>query len=381
MNRTLTPLLRARAVLLLTRAHLLEFFREPGILFWAFGFPLLLSWALGLAFLTPHRVRVTLLVSEADSAAIRAALPDTGAISLRAVDALDAVRALRRGEAAGMVTEEAGSPVLHLDTTTQEGNLARLLADRAHVGKVESDLRVEAPRAFAGSYADFLFPGMLALGLMNGCVWGIGFALMDLRLRKLLRLFAATPLSRFDILLSVVLARGATLPLENALLWGFGVLVFGVAMHGSALLFVAVAASAAASFAGLGILGASRVEQCLPPLVEAIRRQGRQVLWCCDPMHGNTETTRSGIKTRHFDKILGELEQSYRILKTCGAHLGGVHFELTGDNVTECIGGASGVTEADLSRDYRTTLDPRLNYEQAMEMALRLARLMSQNGG
>ena len=106
---------------------------------------------------------------------------------------------------------------------------------------------------------------------------------------------------------------------------------------------------------------------------------GRQVLWCCDPMHGNTETTKSGIKTRRFEKILGELELSCRILKACGAHLGGVHFELTGDNVTECIGGASGVTEADLSRDYRTTLDPRLNYEQAMEMALLLARLLAQN--
>jgi 3-deoxy-7-phosphoheptulonate synthase len=124
--------------------------------------------------------------------------------------------------------------------------------------------------------------------------------------------------------------------------------------------------------------GADRVEQCLPPLVEAVRRRGQQALWCCDPMHGNTETTKTGIKTRRFDKILGELETSCRILKACGSHLGGVHFELTGDNVTECVGGASGVTEADLSRDYRTTLDPRLNYEQAMEMALLLARLLAQ---
>jgi 3-deoxy-7-phosphoheptulonate synthase len=112
-----------------------------------------------------------------------------------------------------------------------------------------------------------------------------------------------------------------------------------------------------------------------------VRRAGQQVLWCCDPMHGNTETTKSGIKTRRFENILQELEQSYRILKACGSHLGGVHFELTGDNVTECIGGASGVTEADLARDYRTQLDPRLNYEQAMEMALLLARLMARDGG
>ena len=127
--------------------------------------------------------------------------------------------------------------------------------------------------------------------------------------------------------------------------------------------------------------GAGQVERCLPPLAEILRRKGKQVLWCCDPMHGNTETTRSGIKTRRFENILQELEHSYRILKACGSHLGGVHFELTGDNVTECIGGASGVTEADLGRDYRTQLDPRLNYEQAMEMALLLARLMSRDGG
>jgi len=124
--------------------------------------------------------------------------------------------------------------------------------------------------------------------------------------------------------------------------------------------------------------GADRAEKCFPPLIEAMRRKEKQVLWCCDPMHGNTETTRNGIKTRRFDKILEELEKSFRILRDGGAHLGGVHFELTGDNVTECIGGASGVTEGDLKRDYRTSLDPRLNYEQAMEMALLLARLMAQ---
>jgi len=124
--------------------------------------------------------------------------------------------------------------------------------------------------------------------------------------------------------------------------------------------------------------GASRIEQCLPPIVEAVTRAGKSVLWCCDPMHGNTETTQSGIKTRRFEKILRELELGHELLKQAGHHLGGVHFELTGDNVTECIGGASGVTEADLQKDYRTQLDPRLNYEQAMEMALLLAKLMGQ---
>jgi 3-deoxy-7-phosphoheptulonate synthase len=126
-------------------------------------------------------------------------------------------------------------------------------------------------------------------------------------------------------------------------------------------------------------MGVDHVERALPRIVSAIQKSGRVVLWCCDPMHGNTETTSGGIKTRRFNKILGELEKSFRILNECGSHLGGVHFELTGDNVTECIGGASGVSEADLHRDYRTQVDPRLNYEQAMEMAFLLAQLMAQD--
>jgi 3-deoxy-7-phosphoheptulonate synthase len=123
--------------------------------------------------------------------------------------------------------------------------------------------------------------------------------------------------------------------------------------------------------------GADKVEKGLPPIVEAVQRRRKAVLWCCDPMHGNTEMTEGGVKTRRFEKILDELEKSFRILQDSGAHLGGVHFELTGENVTECLGGASGVTEADLGRAYRTSVDPRLNYEQALEMSLRLARFMA----
>lgn len=123
--------------------------------------------------------------------------------------------------------------------------------------------------------------------------------------------------------------------------------------------------------------GVKEIEKGFPPLVEAVRQRGLKVLWCCDPMHGNTETTSRGIKTRRFEKILRELELAFEILHAGGSHLGGVHFELTGDNVTECLGGASGVTEADLGKAYRTAVDPRLNCEQALEMALLLARLMA----
>ena len=120
--------------------------------------------------------------------------------------------------------------------------------------------------------------------------------------------------------------------------------------------------------------GADRIAEGLPPLIEAVRESGRQVLWICDPMHGNTEGTASGYKTRRFDRILSELEQACDIHARSGGCLGGVHFELTGDDVTECIGGARGLEEADLERAYRTQVDPRLNYEQAMEMAMAIVR-------
>lgn len=123
--------------------------------------------------------------------------------------------------------------------------------------------------------------------------------------------------------------------------------------------------------------GVDRIEACLPSLVEAVERNGRLVLWVCDPMHGNTEKTASGKKTRDFKKILTELERAFKVHQEMGTYLGGVHFELTGENVTECIGGARGLKEADLGRAYRSQVDPRLNYEQALETAMLIARLMT----
>lgn len=116
--------------------------------------------------------------------------------------------------------------------------------------------------------------------------------------------------------------------------------------------------------------GVNKIADGLPQLIRAVQRTGRHVLWVSDPMHGNTEATQSGYKTRRFDNILSELEQAIEIHRSEGSILGGVHFELTGDDVTECIGGARGLDEAGLKRAYKTQVDPRLNYEQALEMAL-----------
>ena len=120
--------------------------------------------------------------------------------------------------------------------------------------------------------------------------------------------------------------------------------------------------------------GADAIDDHLPRIIDAARRTGKQVLWVCDPMHGNTETTASGYKTRRFENILQELELAFEIHRASGSHLGGVHFELTGDDVTECLGGARGLDESGLQRAYKTQVDPRLNYEQALEMALSIVR-------
>ena len=119
--------------------------------------------------------------------------------------------------------------------------------------------------------------------------------------------------------------------------------------------------------------GVKEVEKQLPRAIEAIRRTGHTVLWCCDPMHGNTETSTGGLKTRRFENILKELDLSFRIHSELGSYLGGAHIELTGDDVTECTGGARGLTDADLIRAYRSQVDPRLNYEQALELAMLIA--------
>ncbi len=121
-------------------------------------------------------------------------------------------------------------------------------------------------------------------------------------------------------------------------------------------------------------MGAARVADLLPPLLRAVRESGHPVVWACDPMLANVFRTSTGIKTRSFDDILREIERSFAVHRSLGGHLGGIHFELTGEDVTECIGG--GITEADLDKNYASVCDPRLNYRQALEMAFRIGSWM-----
>jgi 3-deoxy-7-phosphoheptulonate synthase len=125
-------------------------------------------------------------------------------------------------------------------------------------------------------------------------------------------------------------------------------------------------------------MGADKVMARLPYLIRAVRREGREVVWCCDPMHGNTITSSNGYKTRVFGRILDELHNAFAIHDAEGSYAGGVHFELTGQNVTECIGGAQGVSEASLAERYLTHCDPRLNASQALELAFEIAEALKQ---
>ena len=123
-------------------------------------------------------------------------------------------------------------------------------------------------------------------------------------------------------------------------------------------------------------MGAGNVEAHLPKLIEALQVEGRQVVWTCDPMHGNTHTSQSGFKTRGFDSILSEVKDFFAVHQALGTHAGGVHFELTGQDVTECIGGLVNVLDEDLGNRYETACDPRLNAHQSLELAFLISNLI-----
>jgi 3-deoxy-7-phosphoheptulonate synthase len=123
-------------------------------------------------------------------------------------------------------------------------------------------------------------------------------------------------------------------------------------------------------------MGADKVGDALPPLLRAVRDAGHPVAWACDPMHGNTFTAPSGRKTRHFDDVLREIAGFFEAHRSCGTWPGGVHIELTGDDVTECLGGAEEILDADLGTRYETMCDPRLNARQSLDLAFRVAELL-----
>ena len=123
--------------------------------------------------------------------------------------------------------------------------------------------------------------------------------------------------------------------------------------------------------------GSDKIAEHLPALIRAVEREGKKVVWSSDPMHGNT-ITAGGYKTRPFDRIMGEIRSFFTIHRAEGTYAGGVHLEMTGKNVTECMGGARAITETNLSEMYDTSCDPRLNAEQSIEVAFLVAELLKE---
>lgn len=123
-------------------------------------------------------------------------------------------------------------------------------------------------------------------------------------------------------------------------------------------------------------MGAGKIRESLPALVDGVTKSGAQVLWVCDPMHGNTFETATGYKTRQFDDVMDEVKGFFEVHKSLGTHPGGIHIELTGDDVTECLGGGEKISESDLASRYESACDPRLNHSQSLELAFLVAEML-----
>lgn len=257
------------AQLVLSRWRL--FYREPSALFWSYGFPLLMTIALGIAFRNrpPEPVELALATSEADDAADRAAaegaLRASALVKLQRLARPEAERALYTGKVALLLfpRQAGGEPRRYLyNQTRPEARLARLFVDdvlqraagRADVVRA-ADTYVTAPGA---RYIDFLVPGLVGFGLMSSGLWGVGYVIAEMRARRLLKRMSATPMRRSQFLLSFVIMRGLFLVGELPLLLGFAWLFFSVPVRGSLLLLGGIALLGAFVFAGLGLLCASR---------------------------------------------------------------------------------------------------------------------------
>lgn len=251
----------------LTIARFRMFVREPSALFWTFGFPVLLSVSLGIAFRDRPPDPVLVVVQAGEGAeAVREVLARSPDVKVRVEPEADAARALRVGKAQIVVVPGAsGAPRTYVfDEHRPECRLARAVVDdrlqRAE-GRVDPTEAVDRRVTEPGSrYIDFLLPGLIGTNVMSSGMWGIGYLIVEMRTRKLIKRLVATPMRRTHFLLSFVLMRALFLFFEVPVLLTFGWLAFGVTVRGSLPLFGAMVLLGSLSFAGLGLLASSRAE-------------------------------------------------------------------------------------------------------------------------
>ena len=248
----------------LTLARFREFYREPEAVFWVFIFPILLAAGLGIAFRNrPAEASRIAIVSGATNAPVVDSLKKASGIVVETLDDTAAATALRTGKVALVVVPKAdGSVEYRFDEARPESRTARMVVDRVvqRAGGQEDPVPVaETKLSERGSrYIDFVVPGLLGMNLMGSGIWGIGFAIVDARKKKLLKRLISTPMSRAEYLASFLFFRLALLVIEVATLIGFGALVFGVPLRGSVLQLVTICVLSSLAFGGLGLLVASR---------------------------------------------------------------------------------------------------------------------------
>jgi ABC-2 type transport system permease protein len=260
---------RYHPLLELTKARLREFFREPGMIFWVFGFPIVMAVGLGLAFRSQPPEKPAVAVLAPDGAASDAAGPARallGSAVLAAVSASeeDALRGLARTRYALVVDLRGREPVYRYDPVSSSARLARALSDaelQRAAGRRDVLSPRDEPQTVPGTrYIDFLLPGLIGLNIMGSSVWGVGYSLVVARKRKLLRRFAVTGMRRSHYLLSYFFSRLVFLGLELGVLVAFGALAFGTSIQGSVLGLLLGSLIGAAAFAGLGLLIGARVD-------------------------------------------------------------------------------------------------------------------------
>src|SRR5687768_8536331 len=256
-----------RSLVQLTLVRFREFIRQPEAVFWTFVFPILLAVGLGLAFRSkaPEKPRVGVVSTRPGAAQVIAALQKDSSVIVEQLTDSTGARSLRTAKIAMLVVPQDNGEVQYVfDPLRGESANARLVVDRAiQVGAGRADPVRVADRKVTekGSrYIDFVIPGLLGMNLMGSGIWGIGFAIVDSRSKRLLKRFMATPMSRAEYLMSFLLSRLVFLVLEVVTLLGFGVLVFGVPMRGSILQLSLICLVSALAFGGMGLLIASRAK-------------------------------------------------------------------------------------------------------------------------
>jgi ABC-2 type transport system permease protein len=251
----------------LTLVRYREFFREPEAVFWVFIFPILLTAGLGIAFrrTAPDRTAVAVVTSEPASRQFLGALQRDSSLLVQALDDSAAADSLRTGRVALVVRPKAtGQVEYQYDGERPESRSARLVVDAAiqRAGGQRPVLQVEERKVSerGSRYVDFVVPGLLGMNLMGSGIWGLGFAIVDARRKRLLKRLVATPMSRAQYLASFVLSRMTLLVIELVLLLGFAVAAFGVPIRGSLLLLVLVCVLSSLAFTAIGLLIASRAK-------------------------------------------------------------------------------------------------------------------------